>query len=269
MTTSAAVEAAQILATARRERRVLTALPEACRPRSPEDGYAAQKAFIAAWSDPVAGWKAGATMLPVQQKFHLTEPFLGPIFKATVLASGVTVKAADYEHRGAAVSKPGVALEVEFAFRAGRDIVPRANPYGDDEVLAAIDAMIPAIEIIAPRFSAIPFDSPGSAIADCGVNGGIVLGMPVADWRGIDYPSQRTSLVIDGKTVAEGTGALVLGHPFTSLVWLANNVVRRGFTIGRGQVLTTGSMTGIVYADQGTHAAGDFGRFGQVDMRIV
>lgn len=269
MTTSAADQAAQTLVAARRERRIVTALPEACRPRTPEEGYAVQKAFIAAWPEPVAGWKAGATALPVQQKFSLTEPFLGPIFKSTVLASGVTVKATDYEHRGAAAPKPGVALEVEFAFRAGHDIAARVPPYGEAEILAAFDAMIPAIEIISPRFPTVPFESPGSAIADCGVNGGIVLGKPVEDWRGIDYPNHRTSLVIDGKTVAEGTGALVLGHPFKSLVWLVNSVTRRGFSIGKGQVLTSGSMTGIIYADQGTHAAGDFGTFGRVEMRIV
>ena len=248
---------------------MLAELPEACRPKSPEEGYAAQKAFIAQWGEPVAGWKAGATMVAVQQKFHLTEPFLGPIFKSTVYASPAALNARDFEHRGPAVAKPAVALEVEFAFRAGRDITPRAAAYSEAEVLDVIDAMIPAIEIIAPRFQAIPFDSPGSALADCGVNGGIILGKPVADWRGIDYPGHKTSLVIDGKTVAEGTGALVLGHPFKSLIWLVNSVVRRGFTIAKGQVLTTGSMTGIVYADQGTHAVGDFGRLGKVDARFA
>ena len=268
MTTPAAEQAAKVLVDARRGHRTLQELPEACRPRSPEEGYAAQKAFIAAWGEPVAGWKAGATMLAVQQKFHLDEPFLGPIFKSTVLTSPATLKAQDYEHRGPAVAKPGVALEVEFSFRVGRDIAPRANPYDESEVLDAVDAMIPAIEIIAPRFQSIPFDSPGSALADCGVNGGILLGKPVTDWRNIDYPNHKTSLVIDGKTVAEGTGALVLGHPFKSLVWLVNGVTKRGFTLVKGQVLTTGSMTGIVYADQGTHAVGDFGSLGRVEARF-
>lgn len=268
MTGPASEQAAKALVDARRKRHVLAELPEACRPRSPEEGYAAQKAFIAQWGEPVAGWKAGATMVAVQQKFHLTEPFLGPIFKSTVFASPTALKAQDFEHRGAAVAKPGVALEVEFAFRVSRDIAPRAAAYSEAEVLDAMDAMIPAIEIISPRFQTIPFDSPGSALADCGVNGGIILGKPVTDWRSIDYPAHKTSLVIDGKTVVEGTGSLVLGHPFKSLVWLVNSVAKRGFTLSKGQVLTTGSMTGIVYADQGTHAVGDFGTLGKVEARF-
>ena len=124
-------------------------------------------------------------------------------------------------------------------------------------------------EIIAPRFQSIPFDSPGSSLADCGVNGGIILGRQVTDWRSIDYPNPKTSLVIDGKTAAEGTGALVLGHPFKSLTWLVNSLGKRGFAVAKGQVLTTGSMTGIVYADQGSHAVGDFGRLGRVEARFV
>ena len=265
---TAAEQAAKVLVDARRERLVLAELPEACRPRSPEEGYAAQRAFITAWGEPVAGWKAGATMTAVQQKFHLTEPFLGPVFKSTVFASPAALKAGDFEHRGATVAKPAVALEVEFSFRLGRDIAPRGAAYSEAEVLDAMDAMIPAIEIIAPRFQTIPFDSPGSALADCGVNGGIILGQPITDWRGIDYAGHETSLIIDGKSVAEGTGSLVLGHPFKSLIWLVNNIGKRGFSLRKGQVLTTGSMTGIVYADQGTHVVGDFGRLGKVEARF-
>ena len=66
----------------------------------------------------------------------------------------------------------------------------------------------------------------------------------------------------------EGTGSLVLGHPFKSLVWLANNVGRLGHTLTKGQVLTTGSMTGIYQVPQGAEAIGDFGRLGRVVARF-
>jgi 2-keto-4-pentenoate hydratase len=73
---------------------------------------------------------------------------------------------------------------------------------------------------------------------------------------------------VDGKTVVEGTGALVLGHPFKSLVWLVNNAGRLGHTLSKGQVLTTGSMTGIYAVEQGAEAVGDFGRLGKVVARF-
>lgn len=271
MTPGAIGEAVRLLGEARRTGRSLDSLPADFRPATPEEGYAVQRAFIGAWGDGVAGWKAGATAIPVQQRFKLTEPFLGPIFKATVAKSPFASSAMRFEHRGAAPGgpqKPAVALEVEFAFRVGRRLALKAGGYSEAEVLGAIDAMVPAFEIIRPRFKSVPFESPGSALADCGVNGGIILGAPVTDWRGIDYPNHKTRHLIDGKVAAEGTGALVLGHPFKSLVWLANAVGRQGFDLEPGHVLTTGSMSGIVYAEQGTTSVADFGTLGQVEARF-
>lgn len=267
MTPDAIETAARHLVEARRTRKLLASLPEATRPATAEEGYEVQKAVIAKWGETVGGWKSGATALPIQQRFGLTEPFFGAIFAQTVMQSPVRAKAAAFEHREKP-DKPGIALEVEFAFRVARDIAPKSGSYSEAEVLDAMDAMIPAFEIISPRYHAIPFGTPGQALADCGVNGGIILGKPVTDWRGIDYPNHKTRHVIDGKTVAEGTGALVLGHPFKSLVWVVNAVTSHGFTIAKGQVLTTGSMSGIVVADQGTHNIADFGALGQVELTV-
>lgn len=267
MTPKAIETAARLLVEARRTRKLLSALPEDVRPSSAEDGYAVQAAFIEQWGEAIAGWKSGATALPVQQRFGLTEPFFGPIFATTSMPSPATAKAAAFEHRTDA-AKPGIALEVEFAFRVARDMAPSASGFSESQVLDAIDAMIPAFEIISPRYHAIPFGTPGQALADCGVNGGIVLGTPITNWRSIDYPNHKTRHIIDGKTVAEGTGTLVLGHPFKSLHWLVNAVTRRGFTVAKGQVLTTGSMSGIVYAGQGTTSIADFGSLGKVELKV-
>lgn len=265
MTPQAIELAAQALIEARRSRRMLDALPEGCRPGTPEEGYAVQRAVITAWGEPVAGWKSGATLEAVQQRFGLTEPFLGPFFGSSVMRSPARAKVGLYEHRILPVgTRPGVALEVEFAFRVAKVLPPKAGGYTRDEILEAFDAVIPAFEIISPRFHATPFGNPGSALADCGLNGGMVLGQPVKDWRGIDYANHTARLVVDAKTIAEGTGALVLGNPLNALEWLVNAVGRQGHMLSPGQVLTTGSMTGIVYVDQGAEAVGDFGALGTV-----
>lgn len=270
MTPQDAERAAQELVSARRSGKAIAAISENCRPITAEDGDAVQKAFIAAWDDTVAGWKAGATLKAVQDRFGLDQPFLGPMFRSTVTQSPASLQA-DVCNLGPAGAngKRAVSVEVEFAFRLGREIPPRAGGYTEAEVLDAVEALVPAIEIITPRFEAVPGGTPGQALADCGLNGGIVLGTPVSDWRDIDYPTFATKLVVDGKTVVEGTGALVLGHPFKSLTWLVNNVGRLGYTLAKGEVLTTGSMTGIYQVEQGSEAVGDFGPLGKVIARIV
>jgi len=270
MTPENARKAANELVAARRSRRPIAAISETCRPETADDGYAVQKAFIAAWGEPVGGWKAGATLKAVQDRFGLGEPFLGPIFQSTVTESPATLEAETVNLGPAGPNgKRAVSVEVEFAFRLGRDLAPRAGGYAEAEVLDAVEALVPAMEIITPRFEAVPGGKPGQALADCGLNGGIVLGAPVSDWRGIDYPSFATKLVVDGKTVVEGTGSLVLGHPFKSLVWLVNGATRQGHTLAKGEVLTTGSMTGIYAVEQGAEAVGDFGPLGKVVARFV
>ncbi len=270
MTPDAATKAAGELIKARRNGTPIAGIAVESRPVTAEDGYAVQKAFIAGWGGAVGGWKAGATLKAVQDRFGLAEPFLGPIFASTIMQSPATAKAAAFDLKApGANGKRSVAVEVEFAFRLGRDLAPRASGYAEADVLDAVEALVPAMEIITPRLDPIPGGVPGQALADCGLNGGIVLGEPVADWRGIDYPAHATKLVVDGKTVVEGTGVLVLGHPFKSLVWLVNNVGRLGHTLTKGQVLTTGSMTGIYQVEQGAEAVGDFGRLGRVVARFA
>lgn len=270
MTPKSVEMAVSELVAARRGARPIAAITEACRPVTADDGYAVQTAFIAAWGEPVGGWKAGATLKAVQDRFGLSEPFLGPMFASTIVRSPATLKAEAFDLRPAGASgKRAVSVEVEFAFRLGADLAPQTDGYTEAEVLDAVEALVPAMEIITPRLDPVPGGVPGQALADCGLNGGIVLGEAVADWRGIDYPAHATKLVVDGKTVVEGTGALVLGHPFKSLAWLANNVCRQGHTLKKGQVLTTGSMTGIYAVEQGSEAIGDFGRLGKVVARFV
>ena len=268
MTPEAVAKAAAELVAARRDRKPIEAISADCRPESAADGYAVQKAFIASWGDKVAGWKAGATLKAVQDRFGLDQPFLGPMFASTIMQSPVTGKAADYNLSPGPDGKRPTSVEVEFAFRLGRDLAPRSNGYSETEVLDAVAALVPAMEIITPRYTTVPGGSPGQALADSGLNGGIVLGSPVSGWLDIDYPSFATKLVVDGKTVVEGTGSLVLGHPFKSLVWLVNNLGRLGYGLTRGQVLTTGSMTGIYQVPQGAEAIGDFGRLGKVVARF-
>ena len=140
--------------------------------------------------------------------------------------------------------------------------MPRA--YTRDEILAAVDALVPAFEIVSPRYDRIPFDAPFEAIADCGVNGAMVLGRAVTEgWRTADFADHPVTLTVDGGKVAEGTGALVLGHPCNVLEWSVNALRTRGIGIAAGHLISTGTTTGVVTLKAGQTATADFGRFGR------
>jgi len=251
--------AAEIITTARREGRLLEPLPEASRPRSLAEGYAVQNAFRQAWPDAVAGWKIGATSPVTMDRFSVSEPVYGPFFARDVYTSPAAPDGSNLRH---------IAIECEFAYRLGTDLPARATPYTREEIVAAIDALIPAFEIVSPRFAAIPFDHVASAAADCMLNWAMILGQPITDWRGIDVPRHPVTLRIDGLVTGEGTGAECLGDPRNVLDWVIEKLRASGIDLKKGQILSTGTCTGIVPLKRGQTAVADFGRLGKVEVRF-
>lgn len=260
MTPEAVAEAARHLAEARRTGARLADLPSRCVPKDLGEAYRVQGAFTALWGEPIAAWKAGATAKAVQAKFGIDGPFLGPVFRPDVLASPAEVATARFPH---------LCVESEFAFRFARALPAREDGYCREEVIDAVDALVPAIEIISPRLAKLPLDRIALGVADCGLNGGLVLGIPVADWRAIDLVTHKVKLAIAGKPRAEGTGANVLGDPLVSLEWTINTLTRGGVGVTAGQLVSTGSCTGMEFASPGETAVADFGPLGSVSVTFT
>src|SRR4029077_10800574 len=132
-------------------------LADACRPRSLEDGYRMQRAATERWRDEQVGWKVGATSKEVQTLFGMPEPAYGPVFKKTLFQSPARPRASLFQH---------LLLEAEFAFTFRDGLPVRPRPYRREEVLDAIDALIPSIEIISPRFTKVVADQASLMVAD-------------------------------------------------------------------------------------------------------
>jgi 2-keto-4-pentenoate hydratase len=247
----------QDLLAARAARSIIPDLVGARQPATHEDGYRMQAALAARWDDRIVGWKVGATSKQVQALFGVPGPLYGPVFARTVAQSAARCRVADFQHR---------MLESEFAFRFGRDLPARAAPYTREEVLDAVEALIPAIEIISPRFDRLTVDRIPQLIADCGGNGGAVLGTPVPDWRSLDLPSLPVELRIDGVVKQAGTGAAVLGDPRNVLEWFVETFRAQGLDIAKGLFVMTGTMTGIHAPAPGEQAVADFGALGTVEV---
>jgi len=260
MTPERAEEAARLLAAARGDARLLEALPEPMRPADTIEGYAIQDAFARLWGVEVAGWKVACTAAEQQAFLGVDEPFSGRIFAPYLLDSPAELASAAFHMRG---------LEGEFAFRLGRALAPRAGEFGRDEVAAAVAAVCPAVEVVDPRFRDWLAVGAPSLVADNAVNGALVLGPARADWRAIDLEGHKVRMSCNGETVGEGTAAEAMGNPLNALVWLANNLARRGLGLEAGQVVTTGTCTGIHPAPPGSQARADFGDLGEVVLRFV
>jgi 2-keto-4-pentenoate hydratase len=161
------------------------------------------------------------------------------------------------------------AIESEFAFRFASGLAARASSYSREEVLAAIDALVPAIEVVGPRFTDLLFGRMPTAVADNTLNAAFVFGQPTTAWRDLDLPAHKVRLTVNGATAAEGCGADVLGDPVASLVWTVNHLSARGIAVEAGQIFSTGTTTGIVILKPGDQAVADFGRLGQVAVTFT
>ena len=160
--------------------------------------------------------------------------------------------------------------ELEFAFRMGTDLAPRATAYTQDEVLSAVATLHPAIELPDSRFA--HFETAGLAqlVADNACAHYFVLG-PAADdsWRALDLAAHPGKAFRNGALAEAGVGANVLGDPRIALTWLANELSAHGMTLRAGQVVTTGTCVKPVVIAVGETIEGDLGPLGRVSVRIV
>ncbi|MFQ5626977.1 MAG: 2-keto-4-pentenoate hydratase, partial [Methyloligellaceae bacterium] len=197
-------KAASALISARKDNKMMAGLENGLTPATMDEGYAIQDAFMRQWDEPIAGWKVAATAEKIQLIYGVDEPFSGAFYAPTTFASPAMPKAGAFGH---------FCIESEFAFRFGSTLAARERAYGREEILGAVEAALPAFELISPRFDTLLQDRAALAAADCALNGGFVLGEDYADWRSLDLAAHPVRLTIDDEVRAEGTGADVLGHP--------------------------------------------------------
>ncbi|MFY9939748.1 MAG: hypothetical protein WAK33_22890 [Silvibacterium sp.] len=75
--------------------------------------------------------------------------------------------------------------------------------------------------------------------------------------------------MLDGVTVASGTGAMVLGHPLNALMWLSKALRKRGDQLRSGEIILTGTCTGVTKVNPGQLFAGCFADLPPLQIRLA
>jgi 2-keto-4-pentenoate hydratase len=252
-------DTAAILAEARKSQRKITVLPEPG-PKNLSQAYDIQDSLVAAMREPVAGWKVGATGKAGMQALGVTKPVAGPIFTSGVHGSPARITAPD---------AAAFIVEAEFAFRMGRDLLPNEGAYRRDEILDSVAGLFPAIEIVDTRFEKGFAVGGPWVVADGSANLAFVHGPSVGGWRELSLSEQRVRVLVNGKQVAHGSGAAVLGCPVNVLEWLIDHLHRRGIALKAGDWVSTGLLTEVISIRPGDECVADFGSVGQVRIRRV
>ena len=237
------------------------AVTPAQEPSSAAAAYEVQAAMMKLAGLAQVGWKIGATTAATQALLAVEEPLIGPLFASHVHPDGAEVKLV-------AAHRPG--LESEFLVGLSADLPPRERPYEADEAAAAVDFIAPAFEIIGCRFEGGLVGKGVLVIADGGANAAIVRGKPVRDWRRFDLGHHPVHLRLNGAEVAAGSSSdLVFGDPIGAIAWLANQPALAGRGLKRGEIVMTGTCTGLTQIQAGDRAEADYGEFGRVRATFV
>lgn len=227
----------------------------------PEDraaAFAAHMATFEALGIGIAGFKVGASG-------RSGEPSAAPLAAGTIHRDRARITVSE--------AHP-LWLEAELAFVLGRPLPARDAAYAAAEVLAAVDGVAAAIEIVDPRLAEWPGVPPMAAFADFQANGATVV-------SAVGRPAD--ALKVEELTVEFRMGDLAKTVPGTEypgedavrlLVWLADNLRLWGPAMSArglkaGDVVITGSWTGVDRARPGTTASNSIAGVGSVTVEIA
>ena len=180
-----------------------------------DDAYAIQDAIRArkeGRGNRTVGLKAGLTSFAKMKQMGVTTPVFGFVSDYMAVPDGGEIKAAELIH-------PKVEAEICVVTKA-----PLKGPGCHlAEVMAAVDFVVPAVEIIDSRYRDFKFDLK-SVIADNTSSSRFVIGGRTRSLVGLELPTLGVVLEKNGEVVSMATGAAVLGNPLAAVAMLANHM---------------------------------------------
>ncbi len=258
--------AADQLYEAERQRRQIRPLSQSIPDMDIEDAYAIQKAWVdrkLTEGRSVTGYKIGLTSRAMQMAMNIDTPDFGVLLDDMDFSSADEIRAADF-------TDP--RIEVEFAF------VLKAPLFGEDvtieQVLAATDYIVPALELIAARSHRVDPESGYTrkvfdTIADNAANAGYILGKRKVRPSDINLPWAGAMLRLNGEVEETGLAGGVMGHPAHGIRWVCRRFAPHGIGLEPGHVVLAGSFTRPVAVRAGDHVLADYGPLGQLEVRFI
>lgn len=203
-----------------------------------------------------AGYKIGLTWRSTQIACDLDGPIHGRILAHAVHESGSSLPAGN-------LVKPHV--EVELAFIMDRDIDRPVA--GVDEILAATDCIVPALELVDHRMA--PPRIVADTVADNSAFAGVILGDRRFRPRDIDSRWVGATLSRNGTVEETGVSVIGMGHPAVCVAWLANALIDRGERLSKGDIVMSGAFARALHVASGDAFEADFNQYGMLNVSFT
>ena len=224
-----------------------------------EDGYAVQEELLRRWiarGDRLVGRKAGLTSKAKMVQMGVNVPSFGMLLSSYARPENGAIEMDQLLH-------PKIEAEIAFVMKD-----ELRGTVSIEQVMAATDFVIPAIEVIDSRYENFKFDLP-SVIADNSSSARYVTGGRPRDPRELDLRTIGVVIEKNGEIQALGASAAVLNHPAKAIVMLVQHLAARDQVLPAGSFVMTGGITEAIPVARGDNVVARFQDMGSVSFRFV
>jgi len=186
--------------------------------------------------EPVIGFKAAGTAIPVIKKLKEKEPFYASVYKKNLLKSGKKVK----------INKYTLGIELEVCYLIKKKFFSSKKIITSKNISKYISHMAPCIEIVGYRQKKIGITSFGDLCSDFGANVKFLIGRK-KKYKKIKIGNLKT--IISNKKIKQsvsGNTNTVYINPLNSLRFVLNKIKKDKLNLNKDFYVFTGSTVGVV-----------------------
>jgi 2-keto-4-pentenoate hydratase len=186
--------------------------------------------------DPIIGFKAAGTGIPVMKKLKEKKPFYASIFKKNFIKSGKKVK----------INRSTLGIELEVCYLIKKKFFSSKGLITIKNVTKYISHMAPCIEIVGYRQKKKGLTSFGDLCSDFGANVKFLIGQK-KKYKRVDIENLRTNIANKriGQSVNGNTNTVYI-NPLNSLRFVLNELKKDKINLNKDFYVFTGSTVGVV-----------------------
>ncbi len=186
--------------------------------------------------EPVIGFKAAGTGIPLIKKFKEKEPFYASVYKRNFLKSGKKVK----------INKSTLGIELEVCYKVKKSFFSSKGTVTMKNISKYISHYAPCIEVVGYRQRKKGITSFGDLCSDFGANVKFLIGKS-KKYKKINIGNLRTN--ITNKKINQsvnGNTNTVYINPLNSLRFVLNKIKKDKVNLNKDFYVFTGSTVGVV-----------------------
>ena len=208
--------------------------------------------------NPIIGFKAGGTGIPVIKKLMEKEPFYASVYKHNVLKNNKSVK----------INKYTLGIELEVCYYLKKSFFNLKQKVSKNNMKKFIDKIAPCIEVVGYRQRKKGIKSFGDLCSDFGANVKFIIG-PRKKFKNNNVKNLKTNITnFKIKQSVNGNTNTVYINPMNSLLFVLRKLQKDKIKHNKDFYVFTGSSVGVVpILGKGTYK-GKIDKLGSVKAQI-